>query len=198
MASGLLFFIFGLVPLSFIIAFCGLELAISLIQAQVFVVLTSSYIKDALELHGGHSSSKTKVEVSSTFTPNIKRRIPTSLKLDQRRSYSTLPSKPKGVKYNNADTDKLLILSENKAKAGVYMWTHVKSRKCYIGSSVNLRRRFLEYYNTERLLKSFSMIINRALLKYGYSAFSLEILVYCNRNELMKEEKYYIDLFNPE
>jgi len=51
MASGLLFFIVGLLPLSFIIAFCGLELGIAFIQAQVFVVLTSSYIKDALDLH---------------------------------------------------------------------------------------------------------------------------------------------------
>jgi len=51
MATGLLSFIIGLLPLSFIIAFCGLEIAISFIQAQVFVVLTSSYIKDALDLH---------------------------------------------------------------------------------------------------------------------------------------------------
>src|SRR5262249_7078021 len=50
------FFIFGLLPLLFIIAFCGLELAISLIQAQVFVVLTASYIKDALDLHGDSGS----------------------------------------------------------------------------------------------------------------------------------------------
>nr|YP_010033050.1 ATP synthase F0 subunit a [Tuber calosporum]QOW39558.1 ATP synthase F0 subunit a [Tuber calosporum] len=51
MVSGLIFFIIGLLPLSFIIAFCGLEIAISFIQSQVFVVLTSSYIKDALDLH---------------------------------------------------------------------------------------------------------------------------------------------------
>lgn len=51
MASGVLFFFVGLLPLSFIIAFSGLELAIAFIQAQVFVVLTCSYIKDALDLH---------------------------------------------------------------------------------------------------------------------------------------------------
>jgi len=51
MTTGYLFFIIGLLPLLFIIAFCGLEIAISLIQAQVFVVLTSSYIKDGLDLH---------------------------------------------------------------------------------------------------------------------------------------------------
>lgn len=51
MNSGLLFFFLGLLPLAFIIAFSGLELGIAFIQAQVFVVLSCSYIKDALELH---------------------------------------------------------------------------------------------------------------------------------------------------
>lgn len=26
--------------------------------------------------------------------------------------------------YNNVDTDKSIILSNNKGKAGIYMWTH--------------------------------------------------------------------------
>lgn len=51
MSSSLIFFLLGLIPLSFIVAFSGLELAIAVIQAQVFVVLTSSYIKDGLDLH---------------------------------------------------------------------------------------------------------------------------------------------------
>ena len=51
LTSGFFFFLVGIIPLAFIIAFSGLELGISLIQAQVFVVLTSSYIKDALDLH---------------------------------------------------------------------------------------------------------------------------------------------------
>ena len=51
MTSGLIFFFLGLFPLAFIIAFSGLELGIAFIQAQVFVVLSCSYIKDALELH---------------------------------------------------------------------------------------------------------------------------------------------------
>ncbi|CAL5875326.1 unnamed protein product (mitochondrion) [Penicillium psychrofluorescens] len=51
MTSGVLFFFLGLIPLAFIIAFSGLELAIAFIQAQVFVVLACSYIKDGLDLH---------------------------------------------------------------------------------------------------------------------------------------------------
>ena len=49
--SGFIYYIIGLIPLAFIIAFSGLELGIAFIQAQVFVVLASSYIKDALDLH---------------------------------------------------------------------------------------------------------------------------------------------------
>ena len=51
MTSSFIFFFVGLIPLAFIIAFSGLELGIAFIQAQVFVVLTCSYIKDGLDLH---------------------------------------------------------------------------------------------------------------------------------------------------
>ena len=36
------------------------------------------------------------------------------------------------------------------------------------------------------------MAINKALLKYGYSQFSLSILEYCEVYELMIKEKYYL------
>lgn len=51
MSKGLIYFLLGLVPLLFILAFSGLEIGIAFIQAQVFVVLSSSYIKDSLDLH---------------------------------------------------------------------------------------------------------------------------------------------------
>lgn len=51
MTSGIIFFFLSLLPLAFIIAFSGLELAIAFIQSQVFVVLSCTYIKDGLDLH---------------------------------------------------------------------------------------------------------------------------------------------------
>ena len=51
MTNGFIYFFLGLIPLAFIIAFSGLEIGIAFIQAQVFVVLSCSYIKDALVLH---------------------------------------------------------------------------------------------------------------------------------------------------
>ena len=51
MNMGIYYIIVALIPLLFIIAFSSLEIGIALIQAQVFVVLTSAYIKDGLDLH---------------------------------------------------------------------------------------------------------------------------------------------------
>jgi F-type H+-transporting ATPase subunit a len=51
MSSGIIYLLVGILPLTFIIAFSSLELGIAFIQAQVFVVLSCSYIKDSLDLH---------------------------------------------------------------------------------------------------------------------------------------------------
>lgn len=42
------------------------------------------------------------------------------------------------------------------------------------------------------------MLINRALLKHGYSKFKLEIVEYCNPKELAKKEQYYMDMMSPQ
>ena len=42
------------------------------------------------------------------------------------------------------------------------------------------------------------MNINKALLKYGYSGFQLEILEYCEPSDVIDREQYYIDLLVPE
>jgi F-type H+-transporting ATPase subunit a len=50
-SSSLIIATLTLIPFSLFIALIGLEIAVSIIQAYVFVLLTSSYIKDAIELH---------------------------------------------------------------------------------------------------------------------------------------------------
>nr|QDM58078.1 ATP synthase F0 subunit 6 [Bacidia sorediata] len=49
--SGFKYVLVGAIPLAFIIAFSALEMAICFIQAQVFSVLSSSYIKDGIVSH---------------------------------------------------------------------------------------------------------------------------------------------------
>lgn len=104
------------------------------------------------------------------------------------------------VCYNDALSKKKQILSENMGKTGIYRWTHLESNKSYIGSSVNLGKRLKNYFNTTFISHSTRriMIINKALLKHGYSKFKLEILEYCTTKDLVKREQYYLDRFSPE
>ena len=55
--------------------------------------------------------------------------------------------------YSNVDRDKSKILSENKGRAAIYMWTHKETGKRYIGPAVDLYTRLSNYYSTPILKK---------------------------------------------
>lgn len=101
--------------------------------------------------------------------------------------------------YLNADKEKESIYVDNRNKCGVYRWVNLSNQKSYVGSSLNLSKRFSFYYSLVAInnAKRLSLIC-KALLKYGYSGFKLEILEYCNESEVINREQYYIDYLNPE
>jgi excinuclease UvrABC nuclease subunit len=104
------------------------------------------------------------------------------------------------VVYSNADLLKTTILKDNKQKTGIYYWTNLLNNKTYVGSSINLGNRFRDYFKISYLMSggNKNMIISKALLKYGYSNFKLEILEYCNEDNLRNREQHYLDLLQPE
>jgi hypothetical protein len=97
--------------------------------------------------------------------------------------------------YSNAEADKGKILSENTNKSGIYIWKNLVNKKQYIGSSDNLRRRLNNYFNPNHLLINDNMFICRALLKHGYSNFSLTILEYCEPEQCLEREDFYLSCF---
>ena len=124
------------------------------------------------------------------------------------KAYSTFTNSTvviKNVKYyEDAYMEKSLIFKENNEKAGIYRWVNKVNGKSYIGSSINLKRRFRDYYSLttlEGLLvnkKKNRSLIYRSLIKYGHSNFSLEILEYCEKDQVIIREQYYMDLLNPD
>ena len=48
---GPLMLVVATIPMTLFIALIGLEIAVSIIQAYVFTILTCIYIKDAIDLH---------------------------------------------------------------------------------------------------------------------------------------------------
>jgi len=103
------------------------------------------------------------------------------------------------VFYTKPERQKDSILKENMGRAGIYRWTNKLNGKSYIGSSVNLSNRLKQYYGKRLLKCKYISLIYQALLKYGHSNFTLEILEYCKSTvDVIQREQYYIDLFKPQ
>ncbi len=60
-----------------------------------------------------------------------------------------------------------------------------------------MSRRFKDYFNFSFIIRG-NMLINKALIKYGYSNFTLQILEYCGPSIVISREQYYLDKFMPE
>jgi hypothetical protein len=78
--------------------------------------------------------------------------------------------------YENILDMKKDILNENDGKSGIYMLTNKITKEIYIGQSINLSNRFKNYLNLSYIKSKDSFRISKALIKYGYSKFSLTIL----------------------
>jgi group I intron endonuclease len=91
------------------------------------------------------------------------------------------------------------MLFIKKIKENVVYTVELITDKSYVGSSISLSGRFSNYYSLNypnNKLEKGSSIIYNALLKYGYSNFSLDILEYC-KPDIIREQKY-IDILKPE
>lgn len=76
---------------------------------------------------------------------------------------------------------------------------HIESGKSFVGSARNLSIRFKQYFNYNHLtFPKRNMTIYKALLKYGYAGFRLEILEYCAVEVLSAKLQYYVDKCKPE
>lgn len=101
------------------------------------------------------------------------------------------------IKYTNSDQLKSQVLKDNKDKSGIYRWVNNLNGNTYVGSAVNLEIRLRSYYNIKELKRN-SRPIKDALLKYGHSNFTLEILESCPIISLTEREQFYMDLLIPE
>jgi group I intron endonuclease len=81
---------------------------------------------------------------------------------------------------------------------GVYIFQNKINGKRYVGSSINIVKRISNYYDLNRIKTS--LIISKALEKYGLDSFTLQIFRVPNINKeaVLALEQYLIDSLKPE
>jgi group I intron endonuclease len=80
--------------------------------------------------------------------------------------------------------------------AGIYQIRNKDNGNRYIGSSINIDKRFREHKCALKYNKHHNSHLQRAYNKYSISSFSFEILEYCSEDELLKREDCWRATYN--
>jgi group I intron endonuclease len=82
--------------------------------------------------------------------------------------------------------------------SGIYqIQSRIKPEKIYIGSAINMYKRWGEHINSLRRQKHKNLKLQVHYNKYGESDLQFSILLGCKKEELIRNEQSFIDALNP-
>ena len=82
--------------------------------------------------------------------------------------------------------------------AGIYAIIHMETQRRYVGSSMNIVKRWSEHRNALRALRHRNSKLQNAWNKYGADSFQFEVLQRVeNLNDLIVCEQFFIDELKP-
>lgn len=80
----------------------------------------------------------------------------------------------------------------------IYVIENLVNNKLYVGSAVNMSKRWTLHLSHLRHQKHHSKHLQNAWNKYGESNFNFKVLEYCQPEDLITIEQYYLDWLEPE
>jgi len=80
---------------------------------------------------------------------------------------------------------------------GIYKLVNLVNNHCYVGSSVNLRRRKRQHFYDLNTQQHHSDYLQKAYNKYGKANFDFVVICHCSQEDLVNLEQYYIDKLEP-
>ena len=81
-------------------------------------------------------------------------------------------------------------------KPGIYKITNIDSGKCYIGKSTNVKKRITDHFKSSIGIKTIAdQTVHHEIWKTGFWNWTIEAIIYCDKEQLNELEKYYIDFF---
>jgi group I intron endonuclease len=154
--------------------------------------ISSNFFSDLISISAGAViGNKFYTNFNHIITRSLSRGLPKISSIDSSNSNFNLPLK----RYENAEVNKSLIFEENINKSFVYRWINNINGKDYLGSTSNAKSRLSTYYDRKSLSLG-NMPIYKAILKYGHSNFTFEIIEYCESKDVVIREQYYLDHFD--
>lgn len=82
-------------------------------------------------------------------------------------------------------------------KPGIYKITNLDNGKAYIGKSTDIKKRLADHFKASVGLKSIAwQAVHDEILRTGFWNWTIEPIIYCDKDKLNEMEKYYINFFD--
>lgn len=87
-------------------------------------------------------------------------------------------------------------LNITAASPGIYKIEHIKSKKVYIGQSVNVKNRLRDHIKSAVGISTITnQAVHEAMAAEGIENFTFHLIDECDREKLNEREKYWIDFY---
>jgi len=114
----------------------------------------------------------------------------------QRVKHSDIISKLVWAEYIKPNIDETFKRVGVEDKPGIYKLTNIDSGKSYIGKSTNVKKRIQDHFKSSVGITSIAdQAVHHAMLETGLWNWSIEVIKYCDKEQLNELEKYYIEFF---
>lgn len=82
-------------------------------------------------------------------------------------------------------------------KSGIYKITNLDNGKAYVGKSTNVKKRLTDHFKSSVGIKTIAdQAVHHEIWKTGFWNWTLEVIIYCDKEQLNELEKYYINFFD--
>lgn len=81
-------------------------------------------------------------------------------------------------------------------ESGIYKITNINDNKSYIGKSTDIKKRIAQHFKAAIGISTIAwQAVHDAMLAQGLWNWSIEPVIYCDKDKLSEMEKFYIDFF---
>lgn len=90
--------------------------------------------------------------------------------------------------------DSILPETVTVHNTGIYKITNTANGKFYVGSAVNIKQRFAQHRSSFKYNKHDNNYLQKAWNKYGKQVFKLEVILYCDSENMLFYEQRILDM----
>lgn len=133
------------------------------------------------------------IQTPEEYRPDIKFLLTT---VAEKVQHPDIISKLVWAEYVKPYLDETFKRIEIKEMPGIYKLTNLENNKAYIGKSTNVKKRITDHFKSAVGISTIAdQKVHHEILNTGFWNWTIEVIIYTDKDKLSELEKYYIDAF---